>query len=75
MTRLPRSRLSTRNEMNKNRYKHFSHAVKMKIMRMRMYKFKFRKCSTYCYHVVMSMSSLAKWNGLHLNTKIYYSAY
>ena len=43
MTRLPRSRLSKRNEMNKNRYKHFSQPVKTKIMRMRMYKFKLTK--------------------------------
>ena len=43
MTRLPRSHLSKRNEMNKNRCKHFSQPVKTKIMRMHMYKFKLTK--------------------------------
>ena len=38
MTRLSRSRLSKRNEMNKNRYKHFSQPVNTKNMRMHMYK-------------------------------------
>ena len=56
MTRLPRSRLSKQNEMNKNRYKHFSQPVKTKIMQMRMYKFKLAK--TYFHDVVMSMSSM-----------------
>ena len=35
--------LAFRNEMNKNRYKHFSQPVKTKIMRMRIYKFKLTK--------------------------------
>ena len=38
MTRLSRSRLSKRNEMNKNRYKHFSQPVNTKNMRMHLYK-------------------------------------
>ena len=75
MTRLPRSRLSKQNEMNKNRYKHFSQSVNTKIMSMRIYKFKLTKSSTHFYHVVMSMSSMARWSRLYLSTKRYYSAY
>ena len=75
MTRLPRSRLSKQNEMNKNRYKHFSQSVNTKIMSMPIYKFKLTKSSTHFYHVVMSMSSMARWSRLYLSTKRYYSAY
>ena len=60
MTRLPRSRLSKRNGMNKNRYKHFSQPVETKIMRMCMYQFKLTESltktltKTYFYHMVMN---------------------
>ena len=73
MTRLPRSRLSKQNEMNKNRYKHFSQSVNTKIMPMRIHKSKLTK--SYFYQVAMSMSSLARWSRLYLSTKRYYSAY
>ena len=73
MTRLPRSRLSKQNEMNKNRYKHFSQSVNTKAMPMRIHKSKLTK--SYFYHVAMSMSSLARWSRLYLSTKRYYSAY
>ena len=71
MTRLPRSRISKWKEMNKNRYKDFSQSVQTKIMRM----YKFKSTKTYFYHVVMSMSSLARRNRLYFKAKIYYSAY
>ena len=61
MTRLPRSRLSKGNGMNKNRYKHFRQPVETKIMQMRMYQFNLAKnlfLSRGCKHV----SSLARWN-------------
>ena len=45
------------------------------MMRMRIYQLKLTKSSTYFYHVVMSVSSLARWNRLYIDTKIYYSAY
>ena len=43
MTRLSRSHHSKQNEMNKDRYKHFSQPVNTKTMRMRMYKFELTK--------------------------------
>ena len=55
MMYLPRSRLSKRNGMNKNRYEHFSQPGETKIIRMCMYQFKLTKSETYFYHVVMNM--------------------
>ena len=43
MARLPISRYSKRNGMNKNRYKHFRHSAATKIMEMRMYQLKLTK--------------------------------
>ena len=43
MARLPISRYSKRNGMNKNRNKHFRQPVETKIMQMRMYQLKLTK--------------------------------
>ena len=47
---LPKSPLSKRNGMNKNRYKHFRQPVETKIMQMRMCKFKLTKNLSFFGH-------------------------
>ena len=69
MMRLPRSRLSKQNGMNKTRYKQFRQYVKTKIIQMRMYKFKLTE-NLFLSHVCEHVSSLARWNRLYIDTKI-----
>ena len=66
---LPKSPLSKRNGMNKNRYKHFRQPVETKIMQMRMYQFKLTK-NLFLSHGCQHVSSLARWNRLYIDTKI-----
>ena len=69
MTRLPIFRLSKRNSMNKNQYKHFRQPVETKIMQMRMYQFKLTK-NLFLSRGYEILPSLARWNRLHIDTKI-----
>ena len=69
MTRLLRFRLSKRNSMNKNQYKHFRQPVETKIIQMRMYQFKLTK-KLFLSRGYEHVSSLARWNRLYIDTKI-----
>ena len=69
MTPLPRSRLSKRNGMKKNQYKHFSQPVKAKIMQMRLYQFKLTK-NLFLSRGNEHVSSLARWNRLYIDREI-----
>ena len=51
---LPRSCLSKRNGMNKNRYKHFRRPGET-VIRIHMYQFKLKKSLTCFYRVVINM--------------------
>ena len=68
-TRLPWSRLSKRNEMNKNRYIHFSQPAETKIMQMCVYQFKLPN-NLFLSRGYEHVSRLARWNRLHTGTKI-----
>ena len=69
MTRLPIFRLSKRNSMNKNQYKHFRQPVETKITQMRMYQFRLTK-NIFLSGGYEILSSPARWNRLHIDTKI-----
>ena len=69
MTPLPRSRLSKRNGMKKNQYKHFSQPAKAKIMQMRMYQFKLTK-NLFLSRGNEHVSSLARWNRLYIDREM-----
>ena len=65
---LPKSPLSKRNGMNKNRYKHFRQPVERKIMQMRMCQFKLTKSLSFFGHE--HVSSRLRWNRFYVDTKI-----
>ena len=74
MTRLPSSRLSKRNGLNKNRCKR-----EKEVTQMRMYQFKLpnstKELNLFLWRGYEHVFSLTRWNKLYINKKIYYAAY
>ena len=74
MTRLPSSRLSKRNGLNKNRCKR-----EKEIIQMRMYQFKLpnstKELNLFLWRGYEHVFSLTRWNKLYINKKRYYPAY
>ena len=74
MIRLPSSRLSKRNGLNKNRCKR-----EKEIIQMRMYQFKLpnstKELNLFLWRGYEHVFSLTRWNKLYINKKIYYPAY
>ena len=74
MTRLPSSRLSKRNGLNKNRCKR-----EKEIIQMHMYQFKLpnstKELNLFLWRGYEHVFSLTRWNKLYINKKRYYPAY